>query len=874
MAETAKNTAKTDDAALPGVSFGDDAAPPGVSFGDDAAAPPGVSFGESAASAKPEGWLDWGKRLITEHETAQEKLGQAAAGGMALPFIGAAQAGANVAGASAIEKYLADTARTVKDWASPPELTKGQAELGQTIGSTASLLLAPEAAGALITRIPGVAPAITAAGEYLAPVSKAAGEYLAPVAKTASEYIPESVKGTYRWLRGAAPEAAPAAAEAATAAQKTADLTKTQLALDALRGAITSAPKGAIAGAGLGATEARTEATQEERNSARWDEIRYGSVLGGVLGGTMGAAGGIAQVLKKAWGELSQEEKKKAVEAVQEAINQEQQRLVKETETVVKSRGETIKEASERKAAAEAELTPKQQKIEELAQAGRAAEKRELYEATDAKARDIAGKTNLTKEQAEAFVKEQQRILEASKETAEKQTAEQFAEIKPTSDVELGKAVATPAEKLKADIEAHRKEASGLSKIDEEYKNKGPVFPIKPVIDKINAQIKGVESGLLGSETVNFLTKLKERLENTAKKLGDENKVTLKQLDDARLEIKDAVNNGLIGVSGGVRTAGADLKKLEPVAEGIDAAFAAVDQRYGAALKNYGVLSKELAPFEQKKGVFAGTTEKYYGGPNEMLPRDIALQVLDRTRGGGEGLKTLIKANPELKNTFREYLHGELFGASQESARDVTAKALDEFRKKNAEVLKSTGLTEEFADLTAARRANEQTIKNAETRLAEAEKLKSETGKRLSLEERRREFETGELKRAAAPHEKTVEEAASEMKKAAGQQKIIQKSLAQLETATEPKDVLSKSKELASTLYDQAQERMSYEEYKTVLKKLDSLEQEFERTGNDLKFIKDTRATIASFVARASASAAGGTVPAYGLWRFLRGRDH
>ena len=222
------------------------------------------------------------------------------------------------------------------------------------------------------------------------------------------------------------------------------------------------------------------------------------------------------------------------------------------------------------------------------------------------------------------------------------------------------------------------------------------------------------------------------------------------------------------------------------MSEAITASFDAVDPRYTSALRNYGVLSEPLAPLEQKIGVFAGTTEKYYGGPNEMLPRDIALQVLDRTRGGGEGLQTLVAANPELKDTFREYLHGELFGASKKSASEVTAKTLDEFEKEDAEVLKSTGLTEEFADLAQARRANEQTIQSAEKRLAEAEELQGETNKKLSMEERRRARETEKLEATAAPLRQTKEQGAKTILNAKSKEDALRRLKAEVSSTTAP----------------------------------------------------------------------------------------
>ena len=807
------------------------------------------------------------------------------ASGAAQTLVGVPQAVSSwTPGHKWLDDYFAETQQTLKEFGSPegqtiggmlPYALGGEILGGLRAGAAGASRLASGAAGLAGEYIPGVAKL----GEYLAPT----GEAIASGAKAAGgavkdyagKVIPETLKKGYGLLTGAAPEA-----EAATTAAQAKDLTLAEASLKTLKEGLKGTATGVAGGAGLGVIAPRAEKTQEERNKKMWDDIRFNSAVGGALGLAAGVTGPLAEIMGMGWEYLNPEQKRLAVEAAEKAIEDVKQGAVDTATKAVKSAKSDRWDTRRDVAAAETALSPTQQKIEELAKESAEAERRKYYEPTDEQARNIAGQTNLTEPQAKAFVKEQQRLLDAIKEETEKQSAKQFAGTAPKSDVALGKEVATPVEKLKTDLEAHRKKESGLAKIDAEYADKGPVFPIKPVIEKINEQIKGVKSGLQKGETVNFLERLKTRLEDTAKKLGDDNKITLKQLDDARLEIKDAVNNGIIGISGGVRTAGADVEKLRPVSEGIDSAFSAVDERYGAALKKYGVLSEALAPFEQEKGVFTGTTEKFYGGPNEMLPRDIAIQILDRTRGGGEGLETLIKENPQLKDTFREYLHGELFGASEESASDVTAKALDEFRKENAEVLKSTGLTDEFADLSAARRANEQTIKKAEKRLAEAETLKTETTERLSAEEGRRKFETDELKKAAKPHEEMISEGAKKIKDASDAVSSIRKLRGDLDAAKKPKDMLRKTRVLAAELKKLSHEgvldpkTMTPNTYDSLVKTLDKIDAEYTRSGDALKATNDLRTTIKTGLLRgalAGAGASGVAVPSYGVWRALRG---
>ena len=803
------------------------------------------------------------QKAINEQNT---EFAKGVASGAAQTAVGIPQGISNwTPGHKWLDDYFAETQQKLKGFGD-----KGAQQLGEMapwlFGGEilgAGKLAAGEVAG-LASKVLGAAKA----GEYLAP----AGEAIASGAKTAKEavgkVIPESVKGAYNFLTGPSPKAAAAAANAEQMKEK---LTAAQKAMNSLKEISKSTVTGAGLGAGMGVVAPRAEQDAAARDQAAWNSVIDGITFGGIFGAAGGALVEFAKTLPEAVSAWRLSDKKKAFELAEQALKEKQDAALKLTkEGARRARTEQLTAKSD-VAKTEAELAPTESRLDELARLKGEATDRELYEATDAQARDIAGKTNLTKEQAEASVKEQQRLLASIKEESERQSAAQFGKTAQVSDVEAGKTLAPKIEKLKADLEEHRKQASGLAQIDEEYKTKGPVFPIKPVIDQINTQIKGTEGGLLGSETVNFLTKLKERLENTAKKLGDENKVTLKQLDDARLEIKDAVNNGLIGVSGGVRTAGADLKKLEPIVQGIDNSFIAVDKRYTDALKNYGALSAPLAPLEQKMGVFAGTTEKYYGGPNEMLPRDIALQVLDRTRGGGEGLQTLVAANPELKDTFREYLHGELFGASKESASEVTAKTLDEFRKKNAEVLKSTGLTEEFADLAQARRANEQTIQSAEKRLAEAEELQGETGKRLSMEERRRARETKKLKATAAPLRQTKEQGAKTILNAKSKEDALRRLKAEVSSTTAPEKQDSRLRDFYLRLSDTSPETLNRSALEKTLKELDAVSAEFKRTGDELKRAQGVRAVL-SAKALTEIGIVGGT--SYGAVRILQGQAH
>ena len=218
-----------------------------------------------------------------------------------------------------------------------------------------------------------------------------------------------------------------------------------------------------------------------------------------------------------------------------------------------------------------------------------------------------------------------------------------------------------------------------------------------------------------------------------------------------------------------------------------------------------------------------------------MLPRDVAIQILDRTRGGGEGLQTLVKENPELKDTFRQYLHGELFGASEESALKVTAEALDEFRKKNAEVLKSTGLEKDFADLASVRRANEKAIKDDAKRLEEAKELQRETIAARDKEEAIRKDQLETLKETAAPHQEKLKTSIDEIAKAKQAQSEIRKDYAELDRPGKLEQKYERAKALADRLHKEVPESMTIDRHQEILDELAKIKKELSGSAEDLE---------------------------------------
>ena len=837
-----------------------------------------------------------------EFVRSQGSLGAGAASGAAQGTLAVPQLASRLTpGTSDLDDWFAEQQQKLKKIGDPGAQKVGEA-LPYLFGGAAlrALKYGGEAIAGAAGELPGMArlgEALAPVGEFLAPAGEAissAGEAISSGAKTAASYlpeakslVPETVKKGWNWLKGTAPEAEAAAAKTAqagvTGAPQSAEaLAKAEDAVKGIgemfkEGAVFTGKelaKGAISGgaigAGQGAIAPRAEKTQAERDQARWNDVIHGLGWGIGLGGLVGAGGVLIAGAKPTWSSMDLTTQKQALAAAEEALEKQRSAVSGIAGEAITREGDRVTAATAAQQQAEAALTPKQQQIDELARLQTEARRRELYEGTDAQAREIAGKTNLTPRQAEAFVAEQNRILAEAEAAAEKELLDQASGQTSVTKVAAGEAVVTKAEKLKADLEEHRKKVSGLSELDAIYDAKGAVFPTEPMLSAIKSEIEGAKSGVKGNPTVNYLTRLYTRIEDTAKEFGG---LTRKQLEDIRLEVKDAVNNGIIDSAGGVRRAGADLKKLEPVTNSITKSFDAVDTRYTSALKNYGTLSEALAPFEQKMGVFTGTTEKFYGVTPEMLPRDVINQIIDRTEGGGAGLKTLVDANPEIKEKLHGLLHGELFGPSKETAREVTAKKLAEFNRDRAEVLKSTGLTEEFANLESARRAAEQRIAEAEKGVKEAGTLEASTKKERELESNRRSFERDEIEKSAAPDVEARKKALAEIERAEDY-KYEYETLKKVvdRTAIERLPTVLENQLLALRNKFKTVDRdvLEIEKFDEALEKITDAAKEYKRTGDSLKLAQNLRTYGFVKVFSQLGIALGG----YGLYQLGTAKDH
>jgi len=709
-----------------------------------------------------------------EQEEQIRKLQGAAAqseiaGAMNAP-VGIAGAVGHYGGSPALENWAAKTSKSIEEFGSPPELTKSGAAMGRGVGELGAYYLLGKGAGAaadVIGNIPSVAKGLTAAGDVLAPYAAKAGSYL----PKASDLVPETVKKGYRWLAGTTPEAEAAAAEAAaaetaTTAQKMEKLTTAQKAIEGLKAGaaytVKEVPKSTVGGGGvggvMGAAAPRSEETQEARDQARWTSIIDGIKFGAGLGFATGLAGAFLTGVKGFWSSLSLEEQKKAVEEAEKVLKAQQEAASKMTTEAIDREGAKVTAATQAQTEAEAALSPTEKKLQELAAAKKQAELSPLVReeqernirnirqedpskmdprfmeqlqenipeklrAQRAEAERIAKETGMTKEQAETHVAEQQRVVDSAATHAD-DIAAKFAERPQMTGDELVQEIQPRAETMKKTLEATVKKDSGLTALEKQYgpeideatgkviKPAPPVVATRPIIAEINKLLEKTSS----KEVRAFLEDKKALME----KYESNGKINFALMDDIRKEVNDAMGSGIQAMGGTAKSAvGGQVARFDNLKSVVDREiFAGVPELEGVLAK-YRQLKKPLDPFA-KKGVFEDVTERKFGGDFKMTEGEVLKQLLSRTRNNREGLDKLIAETPELQDSVRRFLNGELFGVSPESAASVTAKKFDAFKKQNQQVIDRAGLTEEFNELANARRSAEQRISEAEKGLAGA----------------------------------------------------------------------------------------------------------------------------------------------------------
>ena len=839
------------------VDFDPFAAPKAVEF-DPFAAPKAPSASSSAAPpAEPEKPGFSASRMLKNfwnpekfEEAGRKAQGEAATGvlsGSAQTLMGIPQFAAKaIPGETgdAVEQYLAERQQALKE--------QGP-EAAQEVGKFVPYLFGGEALG-LLGRIPGAARV----GEYLYPETLAKG--VQKIGGAISDYLAPG---------SATVRAAPAAAEAVTAAQAAEKLSKTEQALKGLKEGLAFTGKevakgtagGATLGGVTGAIAPRAEATKEERSEAMWNDIVDGLELGGTFGAGLGVGGAAISGGKSAWKSMTLAQQKKAIEEAEKVLKEKKATVSGMAGEAIEREGQKIESASQIKAQTEAALSPTEQKIEELARASREAERRELYESTEAKVLETAKQTGMTRKQAEAYVAEQQRVVDAAKAHAD-ELAAKFANRPTMTANELGSEIQTRAEAMEKALDEVVKKESGYAALEAKYASGEPVFSIKPVIAAIDSEI----GKNLASDATYYLSSLKQRLENAAKNAGGDGAVSFRVIDQARTELNDAYSKGIIQKSGAARSSGgAQLKILEPIMTSVESSLVDTEKSFEAVLNNYAKLKKPLDPYG-KKGVFEGVTEKQYGDTFKKFEGDVLTQVLGRTQKGGEGLAELVAGNSELRDKVLQHLNEKLFGASQESAAKVTANAFDKFKKQYGVVIERAGLTGEFEELAASRKAVEQRLAEAETGLAEALALEKSTKEKLGMEERRRTFEKGELEETAKPLRRTAKSAAKEILEAQSQKDKFE-TLQSLIKNTPKEDMSSQLKNFLTRMRERDPAALPQEQFESLLESLVKAGDAYKDSNDALKFAQDLRTYL---VTKGLTTAGLSIGSGYGLYRLGR----
>jgi len=743
-----------------------------------------------------------------------------------------------------VEQYLAETQQKLKE--------QGP-EAAQEVGKFVPYLFGGKALG-LLGRIPGAARV----GEYLYPETLAKG--VQRVGGAISDYLAPG---------SATVRAAPAAAEAVTAAQAAEKLSTTEQILKGLKEGLLFTGKevakgaagGAILGGVTGAIAPRAEATKEERSEAMWNDIVDGLELGGEFGAGFGIVGAGIKGAKAFWKSATLSEQKKMIEEAEKVLKEKKAKVSDLAGEAIEREGQKIESASQLKSQTEAALSPTEQKIEELAKASREAERRELYESTEAKVLETAKQTGMTRKQAEAYVAEQQRIVDTAKGHAD-ELAAKFANRPTMTANELGSEIQTRAEAMEKALDEVVKKESGYAALEAKYASGKPVFSIKPVISAIDAEIKKN----LASDATYYLSSLKQRLENAAKNAGGDGAVSFRVIDQARTELNDAYSKGIIQKSGAARSSGgAQLKILEPIMSSVESSLVDTEKSFEAVLNNYAKLKKPLDPYG-KKGVFEGVTEKQYGDTFKKFEGDVLTQVLGRTQKGGEGLAELVAGNTELKDKVLQHLNEKLFGASQESAAKVTANAFDKFKKQYGVVIERAGLTGEFEELAASRKAVEQRITEAEKGLSEARALEKSTKEKLGMEEKLRTFETKQLEETAAPLRKTANDAAKEILEAQSQKEKFE-TLQSLIRTTSKEDMSSQLRSFLTRIRERDPSALPQEQFEALLESIEKAGAAYKDSNDALKFAQDLRTYL---VTKGLTTAGLSIGSGYGLYRLGR----
>jgi hypothetical protein len=271
---------------------------------------------------------------------------------------------------------------------------------------------------------------------------------------------------------------------------------------------------------------------------------------------------------------------------------------------------------------------------------------------------------------------------------------------KPVSTPEaLGEQVHATAVKDMESLKTERAEKSGF---DKAVKSDGGAPSVQT--SKFIADAKAIEADTKSPELKSAMEQFRKSLINAPSVKGQPvvKAVSIRQareiLETLNKHIEDASPNAAHRLT---EVRDEFLKHLE-----------ATHPQMKTAREAYAKLSRPLDVYERTGALKKAAMEDPYSGAATMDPVKIKAAVTGKTQAGAEALQRLIGKNPAIKESVRNVLQRELYGAGA-TARTPTAAQLRSFLQNNRMTLEKTDLYDEFSKVKPSLEAVEAAPKRA-----------------------------------------------------------------------------------------------------------------------------------------------------------------
>jgi hypothetical protein len=271
---------------------------------------------------------------------------------------------------------------------------------------------------------------------------------------------------------------------------------------------------------------------------------------------------------------------------------------------------------------------------------------------------------------------------------------------KPVSTPEaLGEQVHDTAVKDMESLKAERTEKSGF---DKAVKSDGGA-PLVPT-SQFAAKAKAMEAETKSPELKTALEQFRKSLTNAPSVKGQP-VVKAVSIRQAR-EIIETLNRSIDEMAPNA------AHRLTEVRDEFLKHLEATHPQMKAARLKYAELSRPLDVYERTGALKKAAMEDPYSGAATMDPVKIKAAVTGKTQAGAEALQRLIGKNPAIKESVRNVLQRELYGAGATN-RTPTAAQLRSFLQNNRMTLEKTGLYDEFSKVKPSLEAVEAAPKRA-----------------------------------------------------------------------------------------------------------------------------------------------------------------